>query len=1641
MKTKKPRQTLPELDQPQLFIDDERRAIPPSGPVDVLIAAASAGLGPQDVAQLTTYWAEEVGDVLTPYVAEVYTGSAAYVALGLADGFPNADLPGVPLVADEYALTYIRSVANQFAGVGDDVWEDVRNELLDGVARGQSVEQIAARIRATAQLSAKNANLISRTVVHAAAESGSIAQLRFVGYDSEKVTKEWVATGDARTRRTHRHADGQTVGLDAKFSVGGASLDFPGDPSGPADEVYLCRCTAVFEVDDAPEFRCDGSLVAATTATSCVVPVDQQFDPLKWGNGLIVSIFNAFMSYKISPAWGGAKIHKIIVQLRHDVAQGKFAGIDAIPDTMTDRDILAAVDHYYLAKGNTFSEVYDVWSQTPAGVKALGKSQPTPKGVITDLTTDTPPVKSTKAAQKKSSAEPRPLPPVALEPDPGDLKYVKKGGGSQGSIILEDKNTGDRWLFKAFQTNKKWPAYSSKFLGSLDTALARIQSKAYQTRPAIYAYKFDDKAGSIQYMFPGAKEAFPNGAFDPFKLSPEDIYEMQREQIYDWLVSNWDTHSAQWLRLADGRLYGIDKGQAFKFFPDDKLDWDYVPVYPLNPDVLTFKPMWSAFVQGKDIELQDPTTGDLGAWIDRLMAIPDDEYRALLMPFATEREKLGYGPATKFLADAVKRKNNLRNDWAEYWARATKERAKHVGTPTPVAAPAKATPTPTAPSPTPTAVAMGDGTAGDITGIMLNTKFYVTDKWKAAGAGKKVTPAWGGAKIHALVQELRQDTMIKANGLTELQIVRILDEQHGFAGKPKSYETVYREWLETPNGKKALTSDDSMKSKPITATPGPKPIVSPIDAVDDAAKVIAENNKTSSGNIFDSLPDFSVGDAVAYGKTVNGDTLRVVKLSDSSVSVYVRKDSLGKTSWDYDATFEYAHQLPGWYDMPSPWLKVTPKKVKPGGVSASHVPGKKPGDDVTVDEIWQSKFLWKENEVIAKATYVSPKGAVYQTRLISDGQGGMTMQVKAGDTDWTDIGKLQGDAPPKAMSGYNWELSADALVKDDGPSVISGFQAGDVVGADVIYSSPNLFVSAVAYAQDGLGALYRMRFGDTGWVMETRSPGQTKWYLSTYVNTPEHLKTTSQTLGLVWRAAKADGTMSSKTVTDVWGAPDAPKTAKVTSKYPNLSPGDEVSESLAKDLFMTYENKFDDYEIIMRAVVNEGTLGEAELRFYRITGSDGNPYFVREFKMPGDTWTYDGLHKVSTFKPSYASTIKWVVPGDGPGYITAHPQASSTKVAKKAVSTVSKSATAKKAAAAAKGAPPPPPTPVKVPLTGNATHIPGKSVGDDVEIKDIFKNSASYADGEIIAEGTQQVYGTVDHWRAVLIDGHLVVQKQTKAGGWGATKLITKKTDWPQNTKWKAANGVVTPAQKKVASKVVAKKTAPKTTPSPSTYSPPSAPEKLDVPSGVTLEPGQKVQTLGGSSPWDETVSASRFHALTGAQMKQMQDVMLAGQPWTAKQRAALRAYTGGVYRAWNKWLRGTMADPGVSSRSQILHMQAGMRPTTRDVLVKRGQKWTMIEDPSQQNFEGLQALIGHRLEDAGFMSTSSGAEGAAFSSQPILLEIEVPKGTPAAYVDAISQHKGERELILAAGLRYRVISVKKAPHSGQIIVRMRVVA
>lgn len=110
--------------------------------------------------------------------------------------------------------------------------------ITEGVNRGWSIEEMVAKIEREDYLDGRVRRILRTEINRAINYGNTLAEQKY----EFKTQKRWVAVHDNRTRHAHLAADGQTVEMDTRFSVGGEQLDFPGDPDGSAENTINCRC-------------------------------------------------------------------------------------------------------------------------------------------------------------------------------------------------------------------------------------------------------------------------------------------------------------------------------------------------------------------------------------------------------------------------------------------------------------------------------------------------------------------------------------------------------------------------------------------------------------------------------------------------------------------------------------------------------------------------------------------------------------------------------------------------------------------------------------------------------------------------------------------------------------------------------------------------------------------------------------------------------------------------------------------------------------------------------------------------------------------------------------------------------------------------------------------------------------------------------------------------------------------------------------------------------------------------------------------------------------------------------------------------------------------------------------------------------
>ncbi len=276
------------------------------------------------------------------------------------------------------------------------------------------------------------------------------------------------------------------------------------------------------------------------------------------------------------------------------------------------------------------------------------------------------------------SKEPLPVSFLRKEPVPDELPpmeklhYMGSGsylGGAGEKHIYEDKH-GQRYIFKPAQTKAGKP---EPFRAYVQEAASEISKRIYDEGQFIQVKTVTDasgRLGTLQKLLPDVEGDLKKISWTT--LTPEQLRQIQREHVLDWVIGNFDSHGGNFILLKDGRVLGTDKEQAFRYIADPKswkMSLDYHPNAIYGEQEPIYNTIYRAFAK-KDVDL------DLQAVLpalQRLEAIPDEEYRAILRPYAEALH--GKGEKAEQLLDlAVKRKHETREQFRQFFTDLLKAR-------------------------------------------------------------------------------------------------------------------------------------------------------------------------------------------------------------------------------------------------------------------------------------------------------------------------------------------------------------------------------------------------------------------------------------------------------------------------------------------------------------------------------------------------------------------------------------------------------------------------------------------------------------------------------------------------------------------------------------------------------------------------------------------------------------------------------------------------------------------------------------------------------------------------------------------------------------------------------------------------------
>lgn len=161
------------------------------------------------------------------------------------------DLPGISNPITEEAVDEFLNDAAlvALAEVDDKTLKKLKAAFADVVSENGGLDEIVSRIQDVyEEFDRFRAFTIARTEMTGAWNWGEIEAAKSLDLN---LKKHWLAANDGREREAHAEAsqdygDGDGIGLDESFDVGGEALQHPGDPDASPENKINCRCTQYF---------------------------------------------------------------------------------------------------------------------------------------------------------------------------------------------------------------------------------------------------------------------------------------------------------------------------------------------------------------------------------------------------------------------------------------------------------------------------------------------------------------------------------------------------------------------------------------------------------------------------------------------------------------------------------------------------------------------------------------------------------------------------------------------------------------------------------------------------------------------------------------------------------------------------------------------------------------------------------------------------------------------------------------------------------------------------------------------------------------------------------------------------------------------------------------------------------------------------------------------------------------------------------------------------------------------------------------------------------------------------------------------------------------------------------------------------
>lgn len=235
----------------------------------------------------------------------------------------------------------------------------------------------------------------------------------------------------------------------------------------------------------------------------------------------------------------------------------------------------------------------------------------------------------------------------------------KKLGGMHSKQVWVDQQ-GNEWMSKGFKNDEN-PGVRIDAENIANHIGRLIGGRNPETRTMMLAGQYQ----YVQHLKP-AQGDFSGKS--PQSMGVETLSQAMEEHVTDWLTSNHDSHPMNILLAPNGiDVIGIDKGQAWRFFGEDKLQVGYLP--PSNPEPVWYDQFYKA-VQNNSIDKEklDAVTKRVLIRAHRASTRHDDEVRQLLGEAFDKRTSFnGYASKQALIDGVMARKAALLTDFEAFY--------------------------------------------------------------------------------------------------------------------------------------------------------------------------------------------------------------------------------------------------------------------------------------------------------------------------------------------------------------------------------------------------------------------------------------------------------------------------------------------------------------------------------------------------------------------------------------------------------------------------------------------------------------------------------------------------------------------------------------------------------------------------------------------------------------------------------------------------------------------------------------------------------------------------------------------------------------------------------------------------------------